>query len=145
MTDGNDERRSYVRYRLERADESLTAADVLATAGLWNRCVNSLYYACFYAVNALLFQSGRSSRRHSGVLHLFQRDFVRTGQVPIEFGRFYQLMFERRQAGDYRDLVWFEAAEVRPWIDQAREFVKRVTDLIEKPNPSSSTGLQSDK
>ena len=39
-----------IHYRLERAQESLDEARLLADAGRWNTCVNRLYYSCFYAV-----------------------------------------------------------------------------------------------
>lgn len=40
-----------VKYRLQRARESLEDARVLANASRWSACVNRLYYACFYAVS----------------------------------------------------------------------------------------------
>jgi len=45
----------------------------------WNPCVNRLYYACFYAVSALLIQQGLSSSKHTGVRSLFNRHYVKTG------------------------------------------------------------------
>ena len=50
-----------IHYRLERAQESLDEAHLLADAGRWNACVNRLYYSCFYAVSALLVRDGLSS------------------------------------------------------------------------------------
>lgn len=54
-----------VRYRLQRAREALEDARVLANASRWSACVNRLYYACFYAVSALLLQdeTNESSER----------------------------------------------------------------------------------
>ena len=49
-----------VRYRLQRARQTLEDARILANASRWNPCVNRLYYACFYAVSALLLQDGLS-------------------------------------------------------------------------------------
>jgi uncharacterized protein (UPF0332 family) len=47
-------KREYIKYRLEKSDESLNDAKLLAQNQRWNACVNRLYYACFYAVMALL-------------------------------------------------------------------------------------------
>ncbi|GAK61053.1 hypothetical protein U27_00951 [Candidatus Vecturithrix granuli] len=44
----------YIQYRLTRAREALRAAKLLADAKEYNSCVNRLYYAVFYAINALL-------------------------------------------------------------------------------------------
>ncbi len=49
-----EETRTLVTYRLERACEALEEADILLERGHANTFVNRLYYACFYAVSALL-------------------------------------------------------------------------------------------
>jgi len=54
-----------IRYRLERAREALKEARLLADGGLWNASVNRLYYACFYAVSALLLGRNLSSTKHT--------------------------------------------------------------------------------
>ena len=50
----SEERDTLIRYRMERARETLTEADLMAQSGHWNACVNRLYYACFYAVTAFV-------------------------------------------------------------------------------------------
>jgi uncharacterized protein (UPF0332 family) len=62
-----------VQYRLRRSRETLQDARILAHASRWNPCVNRLYYACFYAVSALLIQHGLSSSKHAGIRGLFNR------------------------------------------------------------------------
>ena len=59
-----------VLYRIDRAHDTLEDARILANAERWNACVNRLYYACFYAVSALLLSNGLSSSKHSGVRSL---------------------------------------------------------------------------
>ena len=49
---------SLVRYRSERADETIVEAKLLATEGHYNAAINRLYYACFYAALALLVANG---------------------------------------------------------------------------------------
>ena len=122
--------RDLVAYRLQRARESLEDAHILADARRWNPCVNRLYYACFYAVSALLAQEGWSSSKHSGVRSLFNQHFVRTGKVSKDTARIFNDLFERRQEGDYVDFVEFEESQVRTWMPQAEAFVAQVADLI---------------
>ena len=57
-----------VRYRISRAEESLGMAELALGNGYLHGTVNRLYYACFYAVSALLLTEGFSSSRHSGIL-----------------------------------------------------------------------------
>jgi uncharacterized protein (UPF0332 family) len=108
-----------VLYRMTRAEESLEDAHILAKAERWNACVNRLYYACFYAVSALLVMDGLSSSKHAGVRGLFNRQHVKPGKIPKELARIYNDLFERRQEGDYIDFVSFQKSQVLPWISKA--------------------------
>ena len=67
----NQSKKDLVQYRIQRARDTLEDARILANASRWNPCVNRLYYACFYAVSALLAQQELSSSKHSGVRSLF--------------------------------------------------------------------------
>ena len=120
-----------VRYRLQRARETLEDARILANSSRWNPCVNRLYYACFYAASALLIQHGLSSSKHTGVRSLFNRYYVKTGAVPKELAQLYNDLFERRQESDYMDVVDFEESQVRPWISRAEHFVENIASIVE--------------
>lgn len=128
----NDSNGELVSYRLQRAREALTDAHILADAGRWNPCVNRLYYACFYAVSALLIQKGLSSTKHAGLRSLFNRHYVKTNQVSKDKARIFNDLFERRQEGDYVDFVSFEEYQVLSWLPDAEAFVQNLADLIEK-------------
>ena len=120
-----------VSYRMTRANETLKDARILANAGRWNACVNRLYYACFYAVSALLVRHGLSSSKHTGVRSLFNRQYVKTGKVPKNLARIYNDLFERRQEGDYIDFVRFQESQVLPWISKAEQLIEYLTILAE--------------
>ncbi len=124
------ERDLLIGHRLERARETLDEARVLGDAGHWNAAVNRLYYACFYAVTALLLQRDLSSSKHSGVLSLFNRHFVRTASVSQEMGGFYRDLFRSRQKSDYLDFARFEEEQVRAWSGQAERFVQEVEGML---------------
>jgi len=117
---------------MSRADETLEDARILARAGRWNACVNRLYYACFYAVSALLVRDGLSSPKHAGVRSLFNRQYVNPGRIPKDIAKIYNDLFERRQEGDYIDFVGFQESQVLPWIPKAEELIGYVGSLIEK-------------
>jgi uncharacterized protein (UPF0332 family) len=125
-----EETRILVTYRLERARESLEEAGILLEREYGNTFVNRLYYACFYAVSALLLTRGLSSARHSGIRSLFHQNFVKPGLVDPELGQLYDRLFDNRQKGDYADLVRFDPNEVRDWYDEAFEFVENVQNIV---------------
>jgi len=121
-----------VLYRMTRANEALEDARILANAGRWNACVNRLYYACFYAVSALLVRHGLSSSKHAGVRSLFNKEYVKTGRISKDLARIYNDLFERRQEGDYIDFVRFEESQVLPWISKAEQLIGHITSLVER-------------
>jgi len=47
----SEERKEYVKFRIESAYKTRDAARVLAENEFWNSAVNRLYYSVFYAVN----------------------------------------------------------------------------------------------
>ena len=61
------ERNEIVKYRLSRAHETLNEVEILIENKLWNTAINRLYYACFYAVNALLVSLKIKAQTHAGV------------------------------------------------------------------------------
>lgn len=134
----SDDRETIIRYRMERARQGLAEAELLATAGSWNACVNRLYYACFYAVSALLLRDGLASPKHSGVRSLLNEHYIRTGIIARDLGKLYNDLFRDRQDADYVDLVDFEERQVRPLIPLAQQFVARVDALLQPP-PASDT------
>ncbi len=106
---------------MTRANETLEDARILSNAGRWNACVNRLYYACFYAVSALLVRHGLSSSKHTGVRSLFNKQYMKTGKIPKDLAQIYNDLFERRQEGDYIDFVRFQEPQVLPWISKAEQ------------------------
>lgn len=59
--------KTLIRYRLERARETLESAKILFENSKLYSAVNRIYYAMFYSVNALLLSKNLSSSKHSGV------------------------------------------------------------------------------
>lgn len=120
-----------IQYRLEKANQTLEDARLLANAKRWNPCVNRLYYACFYAVSALLAQNDFSSSKHTGIRSLFNLNFIKTGKISREIAEIYNDLFDRRQEGDYADYVVFREDQVLPRIDKTDNFIKAIAALLQ--------------
>jgi uncharacterized protein (UPF0332 family) len=69
---------------MNRAREAIDEAELMVNTGHRNSAVNRLYYACFYAVTALLLWYGPSSAKHTGVRGLFNRHIGRPALIPRE-------------------------------------------------------------
>lgn len=127
------------KYRLEKARNTLADAKKYCGNATSESTVNRIYYAMFYAVNALLLIKGLSSSKHSGVRGLFNKEIVNKELIEKEQGKFYAEMFDRRQEGDYKDFVKFETEDVEVWLKNAEEFVDKIEkltlDVIEETDP----------
>ncbi len=117
-------------YHLQRSVETLEDACILANLGRWHSCVNRLYYACFYAVSALLIRDSLSSSKHTGIRSFFNKHYVKTDKIPKHFGLLYNTLFEGRQEADYMPFVSFTEEQVRPWISQTEDFIQYITRMI---------------
>ncbi len=127
-----EEREALIQYRLQRARETYQEALFMQRENHWNACANRLYYACFYAVNALFVKAGYASSKHTGVRALFNQHFVKSGKVNKEPGQLYNQLFEARQEGDYVDFVQYDEMLVQPWIAEVNDFIETIAELAEK-------------
>ena len=50
------QRKTIIKHRIEKAGNTLQEANHLLALGYVNNAVNRIYYACFYAITALLLQ-----------------------------------------------------------------------------------------
>jgi uncharacterized protein (UPF0332 family) len=126
------EERTLVEYRMERAHETLDEAKMLFDGGHLNAYVNRLYYACFYAVSALLLTRNFSTSKHGYLRSLMHREFVKTGLIPKNLGTHFDLLFDNRHKGDYDDFIRFKAEDVAGWLERTREFIGHIDHLIQK-------------
>ena len=127
-----EEERAVIEYRLARAREALEEAEVLFDAGHVNAYVSRMYYACFYAVSALLLTKDVSTSKHSQVRALLHREFVKPGTISPEMGGHFDRLFDSRQKGDYIDFVQFRVEDVTGWLEQTRSFVVHIEALAKQ-------------
>ncbi len=123
-------RNALVQYRLERADETLQEVEILARESHYNAAANRLYYACYYAVSALLIANGHNAQSHAGVKTLLGLHFVSKGLLPNEYGKTFSRLFEIRHSGDYDDFVYCDKAMIDEYFPKAKEFIRAIKTLL---------------
>lgn len=129
---------SVLRLLILRARETLAEAEPLNRAGFRFGATNRPYYACFYAVTALLQMEGFSSHKHSGVISLFDQYWIKPGRLPITMGRFYRKLFELRHQGDYANMVPLDEVNISDLIDEAHRFIEQIVQTIRQDSPDTS-------
>jgi uncharacterized protein (UPF0332 family) len=133
MTDGlkgNGHEEALIKYWMEKARESLESAESEYLAGRLSPAVNRVYYACFYAVSAVMQNQGKTFKKHKAVRSALHRDLVKTGLLDVSWGHFYEDVFDSRQRGDYQPIVNFEPEQVKELLDQAKGFVGEMEKLL---------------
>ena len=127
----NEQRRDIVLYRMDNAVNTLYEVKEHISQGFYNTAVNRMYYACFYAVSALLIAHQIEVKSHDGTRQKFGQHFVLTGIVPKEFGKFYRMIFEKRSAGDYEDFITHNLETAEILYPETERFVNRIKELVD--------------
>lgn len=122
----------YVYYRLKLSKETMRDVELLIANNRWNAAINRMYYACFYAVTAILFQNNIETSSHSGVRNQFGMHYGKNGQIPLEIIKFYTKLFEIRSKNDYND--FFDTTEelVMECYPQAVALIAEIENVILK-------------
>lgn len=118
--------RLLVEYRLAEAQETLREAGLLLDQAAFRGSVNRSYYAMFYAVLGLLATRGLGTSKHSGVMGLFDREFVKTGILSKELSRSLHRAFDERQASDYGEMLAPDQELAAGLLERARVFVDEI-------------------
>ena len=122
-----DERlRELVTLRLQQAEQTLHEAQILIAERAGRGAVSRAYYAMFYAVLALLATKGLGSSKHSAAISLFDREFVKPGDLPKELSRSLHMAFEHRQRADYGELTEIDEPAAARVIEEAETFTQDV-------------------
>lgn len=126
-----EELKVLAQYRLGRGYESLQEAEVLLREGRLKGATNRIYYAMFYAASAILATKELGSSKHSGVISLFHKEFVKPGVFPAELASLLEAAFQQRIKGDYKDFVDVKEEEVRSLYEKGKIFVKKTEEILE--------------
>ena len=130
MTQQEEKISDLIKIRLQKANETFAEIADHVQLGYWRTAANRLYYACYYAVSALLIKNGIKAHTHSGTINQFGLNFVLTNIFSQEEGRLLKKLFELRQDGDYDDWFFINEEEVVPLIEPVKNFIEKVTSLV---------------
>lgn len=115
-----------------RARDALAAADLLIEHHSYMAAVNRLYFACFYAVSALLLTYGHSAKTHAGLRSLFSQHIIHSGMLPNEYSVLYNNLLEAREDADYDEFIEPNPVTTCNWLPEVKLFIDAIEELIEK-------------
>lgn len=121
-----------VRYRMERANETMEEFRILAENSYYNAAVNRLYYACFYATQALLLKHHIAATTHAGVKSMLGLHFVSKGIISVEHGKTFNTLFEKRHSSDYEAFAYCDKDLIDDLTPMAIAYIGRIKELLEE-------------
>lgn len=127
-----DEQRALAEFRLEQASQMIKDARMLFAANSFRSALNRAYYAMFYAASALLATEGLGASRHSGVISLLHREFVKPGRFPAEIAGCIDAVFALRNESDYEDYYATGSDEAESSIEMAVRFVETARNVLDQ-------------
>lgn len=117
---------------IDKAKDSLGAAQTLIRDGYYDFAASRAYYAMFYIAEALLMQSGQSYNKHSAVISAFGREYAKTGIMDSKFHRWLIDAQDFRNIGDYGVEAHVSKDDVNSVCEWASEFIDQAEDLLLK-------------
>lgn len=135
MREIKNENKELSKYRLTRAKEDILAAETLYNAKEYRGANNRAYYAIFHAIRAVLATDGYDSKKHSGVIAEFRKNYIKTGIFQTEISDMIGNAFLVRNASDYDDMFIAERSQTEKQILNA----KNVIGAVEKYLSSQGT------
>jgi uncharacterized protein (UPF0332 family) len=128
----SDDINTLIKHRLDQAQTALDDAKFLCEGKRSSQSiVNRAYYAMFYAALALLQKIGKVPSKHTGVISLFDTEFVIKGIFTKELSKDFHKLFEMRQVSDYKTADEITAEKAEDAIKRAGLFVESVIKYID--------------
>lgn len=119
-----------VKYRLERAKETLALAKDLLERGYYKDSNNRSYYAAYYAMKALYALQNRDFRKHKTLIATFNKEFVASGIFPREMGKKVSMLSIVREQSDYEDFYIVSKQQCKEQYMIAEELVDQIYEYI---------------
>ncbi len=121
----------YIQYRIAKANETIKEVRIHIENGFWNTAINRMYYACFYAVSALLAKDKVDVSSHSGVRQKFGENFVKAGIIDRDLAKHFTELHEKRNKGDYNDFYDYDEEAVLRLYPVSQRFIEEITKILD--------------
>ncbi len=118
-------------YRIKSARDRLVVAEELFKNRHYSDAASKAYYAIFQAAKAALATLELDSRKHSGVISMFNINFIKTGILPKEYRKIIASAQDLRLASDYDDFYLVSRNEAEKSLENAKIFISGVEEYLQ--------------
>ena len=123
-----------IREELEKAAETMGAAQLLFDNGFFNDAVSRLYYFVLHTIRALLLTKGIEPRSHEGALRLLGVHFIKEGIFDPKVSHVFSKLMKYREEADYNPSYVFTAADFEEFKSEAAELSEKIKAYLSKKN-----------
>ena len=120
------------KYRYETAMDDLDTAKNNYRDGKYKQAVNRSYYAIFHGLRAITALDEFDSKKHSGIIAYFNKNYVKTGVFESEISKKIQSAYRLRENADYQDFFVVSKQDTLNQLDNAMDVLKKIKTYLEE-------------
>lgn len=118
-------------YRLDKSRDDLETARINLENNKFSQSINRSYYSIFHAIRALSALDKFDSKKHTGVISFFNKNYIKTGEIEPEFSRIVADAFDMRKDSDYNDFFIAAREDAQIQMENAGKLLKRIQKYID--------------
>jgi uncharacterized protein (UPF0332 family) len=117
-----------IKNSLDLALDTFDDAKFLAQYARYRGAVNRCYYAYYYLAKGILVTKGIVAKTHKGLNSEFGRVFIKSAEIPLEYGEYLGYLFRERQTADYEPDEEIGKEEIDKALFMVEEFINFVKE-----------------
>ena len=117
-------------YRIEKAKDDLKVAKLLFEKNHYSQSMNRSYYAIFHITRALLALDEFDTRKHSGIIAYFNREYIARGILDKRYSKIIKGAEKMRNRSDYDDFYIVSKDDTKQQLENAEQFVEKLEEFI---------------
>lgn len=116
--------RKEIKAVIDKSQRAMKSAAREFNAGEYDYACSRAYYAAFYLLEGVLLLDNKRFTKHSAVISIFNKDYVKAGVFPVEFSKHIKYLLKRREIGDY-------SFSIRVGEEDAQNCISKVEEMFE--------------
>lgn len=118
---------------LKKSQKFLQSAAVLLELEDFDSTASRVYFAMFYAAQALLLREGESPSSKQGIRSAFVGTFIDSGRLPERAGEALNRAAELQEVGDYANSFAVSQQDAEWVLQEGEAFVNSIARLVAHP------------
>ena len=116
--------------RLDKASRMLDSAKLLLEHNDFASACNRAYYSVFHAMRAVLALDEIDDHKHSHLISVFRKNYLKTGILERSLSDIIGSAFEVRNSSDYEDFWVIAKTDASEQVENAEVFFKAIEAYV---------------